>query len=115
MKDKKELTAEELSTVNGGGFWEGEAGGGKGVKYSDYWRCGISFKACAFTRDEYYIGGTRISKDKAETIVLHGNEVWKKYKDSADLVGFTREWKQILNNTYGIQWNGACGSKSFGF
>ena len=112
---KIRLTSEELDMVNGGSFWESEAGGGQGVKYIDLYRCGISFKNCAFTRDEYSVGGVRITKEQATKIVLHGNQIWAKYKNSGDLVAFSREWKGILKETYNLNWNGEMGKYSIGF
>jgi hypothetical protein len=112
---KISLTNEELNKISGGSFWESEAGGGEGVKYIDLYRCGISFKNCAFTSDEYSINGVRITKEKATQIVLHGNTIWNRHKEKGDLVAFSREWKAILKNYYGINWNGEMGKYSVGF
>ena len=37
--------------------------------------------------------------------------LWKtKYANSADFVGFAREWKQTLAEKYGLDWDGSMGN-----
>lgn len=105
----KILTDEELSLVYGGSFLEGEIGGGK---YIDIYRAGVTYVNCAFGSDEFYIGGTRISKQTADSIVRQSRELWSsKYQASGDLIGFSREWKIILFNDFGIIWDGKMGER----
>lgn len=106
----KELRKEELEIVAGGGFYESVY-----VDENTY-RAGISFKSCVFTRDEYWIGSTRISKELAGLLRERSKDIWmRKYSQSGDLVGFIREWKQILKSDYGIEWDGKTGTRSVGF
>lgn len=107
-KSIEELTDEELSAVCGGTFLEGEICiGGKRI---DIYRAGVTYVNCAFGADEFYIGNKRISKALANEITLYGLEVWRnKYAASGDLIGFTKEWKEVLRNNYGIEWDGRMG------
>lgn len=105
----KKLTDEELYSVCGGSFLEGEIGGGK---YIDIYRAGVTYVNCAFGSDEFYVGNTRISKQMADSIVRQSRELWsRKYQASGDLIGFSREWKTILMNDYGIAWDGKMGDR----
>lgn len=107
----KILTEEEAFKVCGGNILESEIGG---AKYIDIYRAGVSFKKSFFGDDEFYIGGTRISKETADNIVRQSRVLWiSKYMDSGDLVGFTKEWKAVLMNDYGVTWDGIMGKYSF--
>ncbi len=112
----KALTDEELSTVSGGSFWESEIGSEDRCKYIDIYRSGVTYVNCAFGSDEFYVGSKRISKDLANEITVAGRNLWRdKYESSADMVGFTKEWKMILANKYGINWDGKMGERKLQF
>ena len=107
IENKTALTQEEMNTVAGGHPFE-ECFGDAAL-----YRAGISYVNCIFGADEYWINNTRISKDLARSLRARSTELWNnRYADSADLVGFIREWKSILLNVYGIGWNGAVGTRS---
>ena len=104
------LTDEELNMVNGGTIFGAECAN------AEAFRAGISMKYCFVTAHEFYIGSTRISKDQAFEIYEKSCKVWKeRYAATGDLVGFTREWKQVLKRDYGIDWDGKAGERTFGF
>lgn len=105
----KKISEDDLSLVCGGSFWEGEIGGGK---YIDIYRAGVTYVNCAFGSDEFYIGKTKISKQTADSLVRQSRVLWSsKYQASGDLIGFSREWKAILMNNYGIAWDGKMGER----
>ena len=53
---------------------------------------------------EAVAGGSR-------TLRSESTKLWNaKYAGSADLVGYLREWKQVLASDYGIDWNGRLGT-----
>lgn len=106
------LTDEELSTVCGGSCLESEIGSDDGCKYIDIYRSGVTYVNCAFGADEFYVGSKRISKDLANELTVSGRNLWRdKYAKAGDLVGFTKEWRMILKNTYGIDWDGKMGER----
>ena len=106
----RELNHDEIGAVSGGGFYESAYGD------ENLYRAGISYVNCAITRDEYWIGSTRISKDTAITMRERSMKIWKdKYSESGDLVGFIKEWRKILLYEYNISWDGKCGEYSVGF
>ena len=103
----RELSNEELESVYAGSFLEGEIGGGKRI---DIYRAGVTYVNCAFGSDEFYIGSQRIPKETADEIVRQGRKLWNaKYMSSGDLIGFSREWKTVLMQNWGISWNGKMG------
>ena len=116
MENKMELNEEELDSVSGGNIFETEIGGSWGAKMSDVLRCGIDWKKCVVTADEYSINGVRLDKDTANGLLAIGTILWhQKYMKSGDYVGFAREWKKILHDNYNINWNGRMGHYTSGF
>lgn len=84
------------------------------IETLDINRAGVSFKKSFFCDDEFYIGGTRISKETADRIVRQSRVLWiNKYKDTGDLAGYTKEWKAVLMNDYGVAWDGIMGKYTF--
>ena len=79
----------------------------------DLHRAGVTYVNTVFGDDEYYIGSTRISKDLARKLREHSRQVWRNYSASGKLVDYCREWKLILANQYGIDWNGVLGENKF--
>lgn len=100
----KELTSEELNSVAGGHPFESSFGD------NALYRAGVSYVNTIFGADEYYIGTLKISKDQARELREYSTNVWKKYSASGDYIGYAREWKQILQDEYGISWDGQIGS-----
>lgn len=111
----KKISMEEASMICGGYIGESEIGSEARCKYIDIYRSGITYVGCFFGYDEFYIGSRRISKNLADELTVKGRDLWEKnYRESGDLVGFTREWKMILTNDYGINWDGKMGSRKIG-
>ena len=55
-----------------------------------------------------------ISKDTAWNLREESEKLWKsKYADSADFIGYAREWKQTLADKHGIDWDGSLGDYKF--
>lgn len=108
------ISLNDLENVSGGSFWE--SGAYQEGKLIDYYRCGVSYKNCAFSSDVYKIGSTKISKSTADKLVRQGTNLWKsKYQESGDFIAFAKEWKAILKKEYNIDWNGEMGKYSVGF
>ena len=104
------LTREELALAAGGHPFE------ESFADAALYRAGVSFVNCVFGRDEYYVGSRRIDKELARTLRSESTVLWKeKYADSANLVDFMREWKQVLNDKYSISWDGRLGTHSCHF
>lgn len=117
MENKMELNQEDLDSVSGGSIFEADIGWSWKAKYADYYRLGICQTKGTFTADVYSIaspnGRIYLAKDTAETILKDGTNLWRSsYRESGDLVGFWREWKGILKNKYGIEWDGSIGGRS---
>lgn len=79
----------------------------------DLHRAGVSYVNTVFDYDKYYIGNTRISKEKAMELRSRSAELWKDYASTGDYVAYARVWKTILRDEYGISWNGEIGHNSF--
>lgn len=103
----KELFFNEMEDVAGGHPFEDCFGD------DDLHRAGVTYVNTVFGDDEYYIGSTRISKDLARKLREHSRQVWRNYSASGKLVDYCREWKLILANQYGIDWNGVLGENKF--
>ncbi len=102
-----ELTLDTLSTAAGGHPFE-EAFADKAL-----YRAGVSFKNTFFGSDEFYVNGTRISKDLARTLRDESTRVWfGSYAAYGDMVGYMREWKKTLKDKYNLDWNGQMGTYS---
>ncbi len=98
------LTDEEMTATAGGHPFEESFGD------AALYRAGITYVNCVFGADEYWIGSTRISKDQAKMFRALSTKLWNdNFKDTADLVGFIRAWKNILQVDYGISWDGILG------
>lgn len=105
----RELSVNDINEVSGGSMLESI-----NVDYNMY-RAGISVKNCAFSKDTYWIGDTPISKETAEALRKASEDLWiKKYSESCDLVGFIKEWKGILRERTGIEWDGKIGMMHHG-
>ena len=106
----RELDPEILEIAAGGHPFESSFGD------INLYRCGVSYNNTFFGSDEYYIRNSShqavfISKDTAETLRSVSQNLWKtKYANSADFVGFAREWKQTLAEKYGLDWDGSMGN-----
>ena len=110
---KRELEPETLAAAAGGHPFESSFGD------INLYRCGVSYANTLFGSDEYSICNSShqavsISKDTAETLRSVSQNLWKtKYANSADFVGFAREWKQTLADNYGLDWDGSMGNYKF--
>ena len=108
-----ELNQETLETVAGGQPFESSFGG------STLYRSGVSYANTVFGSDVYTIKNSQhqpvgISKDTAWNLREESEKLWKsKYADSADFIGYAREWKQILADKHGIDWDGSLGDYKF--
>ncbi len=107
---KQEMDQEALAMAAGGHPFESSFGD------INLYRCGVSYANTIFGSDEYSICNSShqavsISKDTAETLRSVSQTLWKtKYANSADFVGFAREWKQTLADKYGLDWDGSMGN-----
>ena len=101
----RELTFKELEEVAGGHPFEECFGD------NDLYRAGVTYKNTVFGSDEYYIGSRKISKDLARKLRQRSPSIWKKYSAKGDYVGYAREWKAILLDEYGIEWDGQLGHR----
>ena len=108
-----ELNQETLETVAGGQPFESSFGG------AILYRSGVSYANTVFGSDVYTIKNSRhqpvgISKDTAWNLREESEKLWKsKYADSADFIGYAREWKQTLADKHGIDWDGSLGDYKF--
>ena len=108
-----ELNQETLETVAGGQPFESSFG------CAILYRSGVSYANTVFGRDVYTIKNSQhkpvgISKDTAWTLREESDKLWKsKYADSADFIGYAREWKQTLADKHGIDWDGSLGDYKF--
>ncbi len=101
----KELNLDELNEAAGGHPFE------EAFADDNLYRAGVSFRNTIFGSDEFYVNSTRISKETARTLRSESKKLWNsKYAASADLVGYLREWKQVLANNYGLTWDGTLGT-----
>lgn len=99
-----ELTAAEMETVAGGSFLE--------ETFADIalYRAGVSYDNCAFGADRFRVGDKAISKELARKLRDESTKLWnEKYRDSADMVGYLREWAQVLSDEHNIEWDGRLG------
>lgn len=104
IPQQEEMTYEEMETVAGGHPFE-ECFGDTAL-----YRAGVSYQNVIFGSDRYYVGSKQISKDLAKTLRAESDKLWKsKYEAQADLVGYLREWKEILDDKYDIEWDGTPG------
>ncbi len=102
---RKELTDAEAEIVAGGSPFEDCFGD------DALYRAGVSYENVCFGSDRYYVGSTKIDKELARTLRSESTKLWNsKYAASADLVGYLREWKQVLASSYSIDWNGRLGT-----
>ena len=99
----KILTEEEMEQIAGGHPFE--------EKIADYslFRAGIVCEMHLFEADEFFIGGTKISKDFAKSLRTRSKKLWGDYSARGDYVEYARAWKKILADEYGITWNGEMG------
>ena len=108
-----ELNQETLETVAGGQPFESSFGG------ATLYRSGVSYANTVFGSDVYTIKNSQhqpvgISKDTAWNLREESEKLWKsKYADSADFVGYAREWKRTLADKHGIDWDGSLGDYKF--
>ena len=108
-----ELNQETLETVAGGQPFEDNIGG------PTLYRSGVSYANTFFGSDVFSIKNSQhqpvgISKDTARTLRAESENLWKsKYADSADFIGYAREWKQTLADRHGIDWDGSLGYYKF--
>ena len=104
IPQQEEMTYEEMETVAGGHPFE-ECFGDTAL-----YRAGVSYQNVIFGSDHYYVGSKQISKDLAKTLCAESDKLWKsKYEAQADLVGYLREWKEILDDKYDIVWDSTPG------
>ena len=105
LSQMEELTHAELETAAGGHPFEECFGD------TARYRAGVSYQNVVFGSDRYYVGSTQISKSLAKTLRSESKKLWEdKYSKQADLVGYLREWKQILDDKYDIEWDGKLGT-----
>ena len=108
-----ELNQETLETIAGGQPFESSFGG------ATLYRSGVSYANTVFGSDVYTIKNSQhqpvgISKDTAWNLREESDKLWKsKYADSADFIGYAREWKQTLADKHGIDWDGSLGDYKF--
>ena len=77
------------------------------------YRAGVSFVNVIFGSDKFYVNDQKISKDTAKELRKKSSELWKEhYAESGDYVAYAREWKKILKDEYGLNWNGLMGTYS---
>ncbi|MBR2434791.1 MAG: hypothetical protein IKB22_04905 [Lentisphaeria bacterium] len=102
---RKELTDAETEIVAGGSPFEDCFGD------IALYRAGVSFENVCFGSDRYFVGSKKIDKELARTLRSESTKLWNsKYASSADMVGYLREWKQVLASDYNIDWNGRLGT-----
>lgn len=100
----EEMTYEEMEPIAGGHPFE-ECFGDTAL-----YRTGVSYQNVIFGSNRYYVGSKQISKDLAKTLRAESYKLWKsKYEVQADLVGYLREWKEILDDKFDIEWDGTPG------
>lgn len=104
----KQISLYEMDMVAGGQPFESD------FCCTEMYRAGITYENVFFGADRYYIGKTRISKEKARELMERSEDLWDSlFAESGDLVGFIREWKRMLWVMYGISWDGQLGTYSF--
>ncbi len=102
---RKELTDAETEIVAGGSPFEDCFGD------VALYRAGVSFENVCFGSDRYFVGSRQIDKELARKLRSESTKLWdSKYAGSADMVGYLREWKQVLASDYNIDWNGRLGT-----
>ena len=102
---RKELTDAETEIVAGGSPFEDCFGD------TALYRAGVSFENVCFGSDRYFVGSRQIDKELARKLRSESTKLWdSKYAGSADMVGYLREWKQVLADDYNIDWNGRLGT-----
>ena len=103
--ERTEMTMAEMESVAGGHPFE------EAFYDTALYRAGVSFVNVVFGDDEFYVNGRRISKSTAKELRERSSKLWKaKYAESGDYVAYAREWKEILDDDYGLNWNGLMGT-----